>query len=173
MDGLENLEGRDREEVRAALQDAIAAREPDNAGCKDCPEGGMCSDHQADADKAETYRGLFARTDEPQREELTDWAGSGYQDTKEATPAIEPFGDAEPGSDEERRNIMGMAGKYFSQPPVRTEPIVGYTEWRDGAYHTYVPGEGWTTSPDMAGVFNVLGSTEPVPRQYETDREAG
>ena len=96
----------------------------------------------------------------------------GYQDTKEATPAIEPFGDAEPGSDEERRNIMGMAGKYFSQPPVRTEPVMGYVEYGNGQYHVSVPGEETRAVPTMGDVFKVLGSQEPVPPEYDTDREA-
>src|SRR5216683_973546 len=43
MEGLEALEGWDREQVRAALQDAIAAREPDNSEghCLCPPEPGL------------------------------------------------------------------------------------------------------------------------------------
>jgi hypothetical protein len=168
MDGLENLEGWDREQIRAALQDAIAAREPNNAGCKDCSPEGMCGDHQGDADKAETYRGLFARTDEPQYDPA-DLVEQEYHG------ALDRLTDGYGITDQpERQDQADWAGSgYQGDAPVRTEPVMGYVEWSDGAYHVSVPGEETRTVPDMAGVFKVLGSQEPVPTQYETDREAG
>ncbi len=50
---------------------------------------------------------------------------------------------------------------------------MGYVGYQDGAYHVSVPGEETQAVGTMGEVFKVLGSKEPVPPEYGTDREAG
>ena len=58
------LGGRDLGEIENALDDAIGYREPDNGTCPGCTPEGLCGDHQADQDAADSYRALKARVQE-------------------------------------------------------------------------------------------------------------
>jgi hypothetical protein len=81
------------------------------------------------------------------------------------------YGITDEPEEEPARAGTGLQG--MKEPPVRTEPVMGYVGYRNGAYEVSVPGEETRTVGTMGEVFKVLGSKEPVPPEYGTDREAG
>jgi len=104
----------------------VAGRDPrSEAEAQQFAEWDAASQAEAAAHAAQAAWDFTGTGPESAAETETSWAGAGFTQPGPEEPeqgAIRPFGDADPGSAEEARNIMAVAGKYFHQAPGLEEP---------------------------------------------------